>query len=1013
MRERLLASSMICGVALLGVTTQAQAQAAASNAEDEVAEVVVTGTRIPTPNLTSVSPVVAIGAAEIKQAGITRVEDIINTLPQAFAAQGSNVSNGSNGTATVNLRGLGASRTLVLINGRRMGAGNPTSINNPVADLNFIPSSLVERVDVLTGGASAVYGADAVAGVVNFIMLQNFEGVRVDANYSIYQHHNDSFVQQALLAKQAVAGNNASQFAIPKDNVRDGEASEVTLTMGVNAADGKGNITAFASFIQQNAVLQGNRDYSACTLNSGADFTSVGSCGGSGTATPARVGNFTVQGNTFRVRNATTDVYNFGPANYYIRPDERYRLGFFGHYELASWAEVYAEGMFMDDRSVAQIAPGGIFAGTFSVNCDNAFMTAAQQTQLCGANAGSPTALFTGTVAKRNVEGGGRQSEFRHNTYRYVVGLRGKFNDAWNYDSYLEYAATKFDARQTAYFLTNRINNALIAKRNAAGQVVCGINADATTTNDDAACVPYNIFSEGAITPAMLNYLQVPGSTFGNTSERVANISLGGDLTSYGVKSPWAKDGVGVAFGAEYRREHVDFNGDFVSATPGQLNGGGAASTPIGASFDVYEGYAEARIPIIQDMPWAKQLQLELGYRYSDYSYHVTTDTYKIAGDYTPIDGVRFRASYQRAVRAPNLVELFGPQIHALDGSTDPCAGLTNTAANAALIARCATVHGYTPAQVLAIEANPANQYYGLLGGNPNLKPEKSDTYSLGFVFQPTFLPGANFSIDYFNIKVNDYISNIGADTILTKCYLQNDNSYCPLIIRDTATRGLFLNSSGPTGHVVDLTQNTGSLKTSGVDFNATYRTDLDVIGLENMGGISFNFVGTWLDHLSSAILPGDPFVDCAGLYGAQCNGRPGSNIPNPKWRHKARLTWNTPLEYGDWLHDVAFGIQWRHYDSVKLDTTDDDPILNNTATGAQPATDLKLATRDYFDILTTWKVKDGFSFRAGINNIFDKDPPLVGQVNCTPNASCSGNAYSQVYDVLGRYIFIGLTADF
>src|SRR6185369_2248165 len=355
---------------------------------------------------------------------------------------------------------------------------------------------------------------------------------------------------------------------------------------------------------------------------------------------------------------------------------------------------------------------------------------------------------------------------------------------------------------------------------------------------------------------------------------------------------------------------------------------------------------------------YIKSLQAEVGYRFSDYSYGVNTNTYKFAGDWAPIDDIRFRASYQRAVRAPNLVELFGPQIHALDGSTDPCAGLANTAANAALIARCAQVHGYTTAQVLAIEPNVANQYYGLLGGNPNLQPEKSDTYSVGFVYQPTFLPGANFSVDYFNIKVDKYISNIGADVILNKCYLQNDNSYCPLIVRDTATRSLYLNSSGPTGHVVDLTQNTGSLRTKGFDFNAAYRTDLDVIGLKDAGGISINFVGTYLDELSSAILKGDPFVDCAGLFGAQCNGRPGSAIPNPKWRSKARLTWNTPFEYGEWLKNLAFSIQWRHFSSVKLDTTDGDPTLNNPA--AQPASDLKLATRDYIDLLSTFKVRDG-----------------------------------------------------
>ncbi len=1004
MRERLMASSMICGAALLGLgATQAGAAEAAGS---EVSEIVVTGTRIPTPNLTSVSPVVAIGAADIKAQGITRVEDIINSLPQAFAAQGSSISNGSNGTASVDLRGLGPSRTLVLIDGRRMGVGNPSSTTNPVADLNFIPAALVERVDVLTGGASAVYGADAVAGVVNFIMNQNYEGVRIDAQYSIYQHENGSNVQQAIRAKAATAGANAGQFALPNKNVRDGEASEITLTMGVNSADGQGNITAYASYIQNNPILQGNRDYSTCTLNSGADFLTAAACGGSGTSTPARVGGFTVQGNTFRTRNAATDVYNFGPPSYYVRPDERYRLGAFGHYKIAEWAQVYSQIMFMDDRSVAQIAPGGVFAGTFSINCDNAFMTATQQAQICPATPGSATNNFTGTVAKRNVEGGGRQSDFRHSSYRYVVGLKGDLGENWNYDSYMAYSATQFNARQTAYFLKSRIDNALVARRNAAGQIVCGINAVTVT---DAACVPYNIFQEGQVTQAALNYLQVPASTFGNSSERVANISVGGDLTPYGIKSPWAANGVGVAFGAEYRREHIDFNGDFVSVTPGALNGGGAASTPVSASFDVYEIYGETRIPIAADQPFIKSLQVELGYRYSDYSYGVNTNTYKLAGDWAPTDDVRLRASYQRAVRAPNLVELFGPQIHALNGNTDPCAGLANTPTNAAIIARCATVHGYTTAQVLSIEANPATQYYGLVGGNPNLKPEQSDTFSVGAVLTPTFLPGANFSIDYFNIKVDDYISGIGADTILNKCYIQNDNSYCGLIVRDTTTRTLFLNSSGPTGHTVNLTQNTGSLRTAGIDINAGYRTDLSNFGLPEMGGISVSFVGTYLDKLESAVLKGDPFVDCSGLYGPQCAGRPGSAVPNPKWRSKGRLTWNTPYSYG-WFGGLGLSAQWRHFSKVDLDTTSKDPALNNPA--AQQPSDIRFKSMDYFDLLATFKIKDNYNFRAGVNNVFDRDPPLVGQGNCVATY-CNGNTFPQVYDALGRYLFVGVSADF
>ena len=538
LRDRLLASSMICGAVLAAV-----GPAYAADNATEVTEIVVTGTRIPTPNLTSVSPVTAIGSADIKAQGVTRVEDMINSLPQAFAAQGGQISNGSNGTATVNLRALGPTRTLVLIDGRRVGPGNPASTGaGAVTNLNFIPSSLVERVDVLTGGASAVYGADAVAGVVNFIMKKDFEGVKIDAQWSTYQHtqHNDGVA--AIVRAKAATATDPSQFKLPNSNVRDGDGSEITLTMGVNAPDGKGNITAYASFRQINAVLEANRDFSACTLNSGAVFT----CGGSGTATPARVGGFTVSGNTFRPRDPIADVYNFGPTNFFQRPDERYTLGAFAHYQIADWAEAYSQVMFMDDNSVAQIAPGGIFAGSFNINCDNALLTPTQATQLCGANAGDPTKVFNGTVAKRNVEGGGRLSGFRNVSYRYVIGLKGNLSDNWNYDAYLDYTSTTVEAPQTAFFQTARIQNSLIVRRNAAGQIVCQSVIDGS----DPACVPYNIFQEGKVTQAALNYLQVPSYRGGNATERVANLTFGGDLTPYGVKSPWANDGVGVAFGA-------------------------------------------------------------------------------------------------------------------------------------------------------------------------------------------------------------------------------------------------------------------------------------------------------------------------------------------------------------------------------------------------------------------------------------------------------------------------------
>jgi len=999
-RERLLASSMICGAALLGFAAPAVAQTGG----EEVSEVVVTGTRIPSPNLESVSPVTAVSAAEIRAQGVTRVEDMINSLPQAFAAQGSALSNGSTGTATVSLRGLGATRTLVLIDGRRLMPGTPNTLGGSLAaDINFIPSALIQRVDVLTGGASAVYGADAVGGVVNFIMSRNFEGVRVDAQYGLYQHNNSNGIADVVRTAQSRAAS-PEFFKLPKENVRDGETSQVTLVMGVNSPDGKGNVTAYAGYRHVEPIFQGNRDFSACTLNSGASFAAAG-CGGSGTAFPARFGNQVVDitgpGNTFRDRVATRDVFNFGPQNYYQRPDDRYVLGAFAQYEINDWATAYADVMFMDDTSTYQIAAGGIFAGTFSVNCANPFLSAQQRARLPataasggGTCASNPGGTFTGTVSRRNVEGEGRQGTTQHQQYRYVIGLRGDLNDNWNYDFSMQYGRVSFGQINTGFFRTGAINNALNVV------LVNGVPTCQSVVNGtDLACVPYNIMQSGGVTPAALNYLETPATQTGNLFERVVNFNIGGDLTEYGVKTPWAETGVGVSIGAEYRRETMDYQADFV-ASSGQLNGAGGANPPVNGSFDAYEVFAEARIPIVQDMPFAKSLTLETAFRYSDYSSIGTTETYKLAGEWEPIDGLRVRGGYNRAVRAPHILELFSPQNVALDGTQDPCAGL---AASDPLVARCASLFNLTTAQVLAIEANPAAQYNGRFAGNTNLDPETSDTYTIGLVWQPTFLPGFNASIDYFDIKVKDYISNIGADVIINRCVQQQDRNFCALVHRD-AQGSLFLS---PQGFVDDQTVNIGSLRTSGFDMNVGYRLNLDEQG---MGSVNFNFVGTYLDKLEAQALPGDDAFDCAGLYGTICSVTSGFTAPNPKWRHKARVTWNTPVTYGEWLKDLSLTLQWRHFDKVTLDAYDDHPQLNNP--GLQYATDKSLASRDYFDLTASWTMRDNLSFRAGVNNVFDKDPPLNGASNC-PTGACNGNTWPQVYDAFGRYLFIGLTADF
>ena len=977
MRERLLATSMICGVALLA----SHAVAAEKTAANEVTEVVVTGSRIPQPNLTSVSPVTVINAGDIKAQGVTRIEDMINSLPQAFAGQGSMISNGSNGTASVNLRGMGSSRTLVLIDGRRVMPGQP---GGAAVDLNFIPSSLVQRVDVLTGGATSTYGADAVAGVVNFIMQRNFEGVRFDAQYGTYQHQNDNSVQSVVKAKQATA-TDKSQFQLPNKNVTDGAGSSVSLAFGVNSPDGKGNITAYATWRQNNPILQGQRDYSVCTLGSGDNF----SCGGSGTANPARFGSYIVDssgpGNTFRLRNGATDVYNYGPTNYYQRPDTRYNLGAFANYELAPWATVYMDAMFMDDRSIAQIAPGGIFAGSWTINCDNAFMTSVQQGQLCGTSAGTTT-LKTLTISRRNVEGGTRTSDFQHTDYRIVTGVRGDINEQWAYDAYLQYGHVAYNEQKDGYFVTPKINNALIARKDSTGKIVCQSVIDGT----DKTCVPYNIFQIGGVTKAALTYLQASSFSKGETTEQVGSFAVTGKLGDYGVKLPWTSEGVGVAIGGEYRSEYTNSVSDYISAS-GLLNGAGGASPPVKGSYDVYEGFAEARVPLVEDLPFAKRIGLDLGYRYSSYS-STDTSTYKIMGDWEIMDGLRVRAGYNKAIRAPNTSELFSPQNVVLDGTTDPCAGLKSTDA---LVATCAKAFNLTTAQVLAIEKNPAPQYNGMTGGNPNLKPETGNTYSLGVVYQPSFVPGLNLSVDYFNIKVEDAIGGIGADVAISRCLKTLDPYFCGLVHRNAAG-SLWL---GTDGYIVDTTLNTGSLATTGVDFVAGYRTDLDRFGITGMGSVNADFVGTWLDTLTTETLPGDPKFDCVGLFGTKCG------TPNPEWRHKLHVNWATPF-WGN----LQVGATWRYFSKVTLDAYDSDPNLNNPS--SQYVTDKTLKAQSYLDLSASVKLHDNYSLRVGVNNVLDRDPPLVGSSNC-PTGSCNGNTYPQVYDAVGRFMFVGLKADF
>lgn len=983
---------------------------------DTSATIVVTGTRIVNPNLKSAAPITTVSALDLKVAGTTRTEDILNQLPQVFAAQSSTLANGASGTAEVDLRGLGPKRTLVLINGRRLMAGDPSPTSSSAADLNFIPASLIKRVDVLTGGASATYGADAVAGVVNFVMDKDLNGLRIDVNDGLYQHNNGSTMVQGLLNARAAAG--LSGYDYPKGNTWGGNNVDATISYGTKFADGAGHVMAYFGYRQSNALLQSARDFSKCTVQNVPGSASNLRCGGSSVSANgnavyyANDGKGNVSSTVGTLGNGTfggaPTRYNFAPLNYFQRPDQRYTAGLFADYEVNAALHPYLEFMFMDDHTVAQIAPSGDFGNTLTINCDNPLMSAAQHNAICTSdnmvnhylgtfplvdsvyNGLSPATQAQATAApnnytaffqllRRNVEGGARVSDLQHTSFRTVIGSKGDLGHGWAYDAYFQYGRTNYTQVYSNEFSAQRLGYALDVVTGPSGTPVCRISL----TYPSSGCVPYNIWS-GSPSAASLAYLNATGFQNGYTSQTVISGTLTGDLGTYGLKSPLATDGVNIALGIERRTEKLVLNTDNAFQS-GDLTGQGAPTLPINGGYHVTEFLGEVAVPIIDRM-----LTFNGGFRYSDYAINngkgYKTGTYKLELDFSPIEDIRIRASLNRAVRAPNIQELFRANYVGLDGVTDPCAGTAITAADTGCLAQ-----GLRVGQTVA--SNPAAQYNGYLGGNANLRPEKATTKTVGVVITPHQVPGLSMSVDYFDIKINQAIQAYGADAILGAC---NSGSAlaCGLIKRNAAG-SLWLS---PDGYVTDLDNNVGWVKTAGFEVNTSYSKNLGV-----WGRLNASLTGTALSE-KSTYNGLSPAYDCAGYYGSTCG------VPAPNWRHKARITWQTPK-------NIDVSLTWRYVGSVKVEYTNPSATLSATDYSTYNA---KIPAMSYFDLFVTGKVGKNLSVRAGVNNIFDKDPPLVssgasdGSILSSCQATyCNGNTYPGVYDSLGRYLFVGATVNF
>lgn len=969
-----LFSSVALGAAL-SATVPAAGHAQGAPADSEMSnDIVVTGSRVRSPAVTG-GPLVAVDETSIALQGSPTADTLLNALPQVSGSNTAGQSTfGTPGIATVNLRKLGPSRTLVLIDGRRLMPGDPTL---PVADLNFIPTALVTSVETLTGGASTAYGSDAVAGVVNFKLRRDLEGLRLDYQVSAYQTQNDNKGAQDKLRAFGVEVPEAGW---------DGWTHDVNLAAGHNFADRRGNVSAYFGYRNAQPVGAIDRDFAACGIGtvSGASPFDTHVCTGSGTNAYGRFRTGGTGGGLAANPDGTATfvpytgalAYNSAKENYLQRQDERYTAGLLAHYEVSDAIELYTDVMFMQDTTRAQIAPAGIVGNrTYTINCDNPLLSASQATALCGANAGSATAVWSGTIAKRlEVAGRQRYYDVRHRQWRGIVGARGTFAPGWSYDVYGQYGRVEYANDATNDVSVSRVQDALLA-RNVGGTVQC--------ISGNAGCSPLNIFQLGQVSPEAADYVFANGRTTGRVTQKVAVATINGDLGTIGISSPFARDPVAVAFGVEYREDaiHLSPSANLLS---GDLAGFGATA-PAQGSTNVKEGFVELVAPLAGDMPFIHRLTFNAGYRHSSYNYAGEADTFKLGLDWSPSPELTLRGGFNRAIRAPNVVELFAPQALSSASITDVCAGTSPTGSQA----QCSNT-GVTAAQYGTIAECASNFCTTLTGGNLALRPETADTWTMGLVLAPRFARSLVLTVDYYDIKVRNLIGTVAPTLAYSQCLNNADPFFCSLIRRDAngslATTG---------GYIAATNVNTGYLKSSGIDATLAYGTDIGAAGR-----LLFDANGTWTRDRSISPLPGQASYDCAGLFGPTCGS------PTPKWRHVARLSYQTP-------GNATVSLAWRFVGGSKVDINDGNPVFSGATGGARDIADARIGAVSYFDLTASVPIADGdFVLRFGVRNIADRDPPIVDNFNLGVNADYgNGNTFPALYDTLGRTVFLGLTA--